>query len=470
MAELLSLEESAQQLGVSEAVLRQWIKRGLARAARRAGEYILRQSEVDRLRIESSTFAASGGDVDLIDTPSAEIRRPRALPPRSASNPDSYAGERDRRRRMGRRASDFTLEILHEEIRSAVSKALEPILPRLEEVQRQLSQMPGQEVRVAEPEPEQRLLELEALLSHQQEARESYRQRLEDSEQANLQLQKQLLQLQQQSQSSAPDPEWMNRALELERVKSDLELRLTRLQEQHTRQAESLQQAQQRLSQELNLERQARMEALEASERVRAELNEHQVASLTMEAERARFSLESRTLQAEIDRLNILLEHGDSTRRELETLQQKLASSERSASDALRVHEEKEQELRRLREQVNSLTYRLQMAGTGSTGPSPEEARKVMEKLADAQAEMAEKNQLINQNYAEIGELRSKLDDSQRKYYELHQRYEKLENEWSQLAAQVAARHMSEHQQQQAPPPPSPDKGKVWGLFGRRDS
>lgn len=187
-----------------------------------------------------------------------------------------------------------------------------------------------------------------------------------------------------------------------------------------------------------------------------------------MEAERARFSLESRSLQGEIDRLTSMQEQWDSQKRELDQSKQRLSLMEKTGDDAQKSLEEKDQEVRRLREQVNSLTYRLQMAGSGSAGPSPEESRRLMEKLADAQAEMNEKNQLITENYAVISDLRSKLDVVQRSNYELQQRFDKLYDEWGQMAAQLASKQMSDHQQQQAPPP-SPDRNKGWGLFGRRE-
>ncbi|MCW5870041.1 MAG: helix-turn-helix domain-containing protein, partial [Candidatus Eremiobacteraeota bacterium] len=118
MSDFLSLEESAEQLGVSDGQLRSWIKRGLARATRRGGDYLLRPSEVDRLRHSPPSAEEA-----------APAQRPRVLPPRSEKNPDTFAGERDRRRRMGRRASDFTLEILHQEIKSAIGAAMEQFRP-----------------------------------------------------------------------------------------------------------------------------------------------------------------------------------------------------------------------------------------------------------------------------------------------------------------------------------------------------
>lgn len=536
MADFLSVEDSAAQLGVGEATLRGWIKRGLARATRRGGDYILRQTEVDRLRVETPEFVESGekepavtevlafqdlapapalpevGSVqpEVKERPRFEAesttapRRPKALPPRSNKDPESFSGERDRRRRMGRRASDFTLEILHHEIKSAISAALNPLLPQLDELKSHLSRPTGGgEVDALLA----RVAELENQQQHFERAREEFRQRLEESENERKRLEQAastpdpyLLKRMEEAererarlesalqQGSAPDPVLLRRVEEAERERARLELAVQQsvqrfteseqerqrlelwvqqTQQQQAQHEDGAQQLLQRLTHELQAERQLRQESQEQLERMRAELADLQSNSLTMEAERARFSLESRSLQGEIDRLTSLQEKWEGQKRDQESTHNRLQLLEKTNQDAERRLEEREQELRRLREQVNSLNYRLQMAGTGSAGPSPEESRKLMERLADAQAEMAEKNQLITQHYSEIGELRSKLDTVQRSHYEMQQRYEKLYDEWGQLAAQLAAKQMSDHQQQQAPPPSSDRKG--WGLFGRRE-
>jgi hypothetical protein len=468
MSDFLSLEESAEQLGVSDAQLRSWIKRGLARATRRGGEYALRPGEVERLRDDPP-------DPQLESALEPLPQRPRVLPPRSEKNPDSFAGERDRRRRMGRRASDFTLEILHQEIKSAVAAALEPVLPRLEAIGRS-SPVPQPEVVSGGYEIEaleNRILELESQLRHQEAAREEFRQRLEEAERRR-----------HEAEARIPAPGQAQRLSELEnqllheqRARQEFQHRLEESErrrhevEHISRQAQQHEDGALRLAKELSLEKELRLEAEQNQERLRAQLEELQSSSLAMDAERARFSLEARSLQGEIDRLTIMQESWDSQKREWEQSKQRLSILEKTGSDSERALEEKNSELRHLREQVTSLTYRLQMAGSGATGTSPEESRRLMERLAEAQAEMAEKNQLINQNYAEMSELRSRLDDTQRNFYELQQRHERLKEEWGQLVAQTAAKQMSEHQQQQAPPPPHPgDRPKGWGsLFGRRD-
>ena len=444
MSDFLSLEDSAEQLGVSDGQLRSWIKRGLAGATRRGGEYTLRASEVERLRKEPPATASDSQE----DSPSSQ--RPRVMPPRSDKNPDSFAGERDRRRRMGRRASDFTLEILHQEIKSAIQAAMEPFLPKLQQSPPPSpSEAPDNSYEIEALE--QRILELEGQNRHQELAREEFRQRLEESErkrhEQDASQQKQLAELRERLEES-------------ERLRTELEQCSRQVQPQD----DGSQQMLQRLSKEVNLERQLRQEAADNAERLRSEIEELQSSGMAMDAERARWGLETRTLQAEIDRLTIMQSSWESQKQELEKSQQRLGDSDRDLR-------EKDDELRKLREQVTSLTYKLQMAGTGATGTSPEESRRLVERLAEAQAEMAEKNELVNQTYAEIGELRSKLDAVQRSHYELQQRHERLKDEWGQLAAQTAAKQMSEHQQQQSPPPPGPgERPKGWGsLFGRRD-
>ena len=497
MADFLSVEDAADQLGVSEALVRQWIKRGLARATRRGGSYILRQTEVDRLHREQDSLPQSSpsaesqetspnpspapervdaapeeGQVSSQDPPPSQSppsgrARPKVLPPRSGKDPSSFSGERDRRRRMGRRASDFTLEILHHEIKNAVAAALDPLLPRLDDIQEKLS-LPAATPSTKSHqlgELEQRIVELEGQQRHLEEAREDFRQRLEESQKERQRLEKQL---EQAPAQPAQDPELVRRLQESERERQRLETWAKQVQAQQAQHDGGTQHLLQRLSQEMQHERQLRLESQEQLEKLQGQVRELESASLTMEAERARFSLESRSLQGEIDRLTSLQEQWNEQKRDLDQTRQNLLLLEKTSSDADKSLEEKDQEVRRLREQVNSLTYKLQMAGTGATGPSPEESRRLMEKLADAQTEMNQKNELINQNYAEISELRSKLDVVQRSNYEIQQRYDKLYDEWGQLAAQMASKQMLDHQLQQSPPP-NPDRNKGWGLFGRRD-
>lgn len=410
MSEFLTVEEAAKELGMNEALLRQWIRRGQARASRRGGDYQLRLVEVARLR-EAGGVSAS---LPLpLETPPAEPAAPKKLkvrPPRSERDPSSFSGEKDRRRRMGRRASDFTLEILHQEIVSGLNSVLGPFSHRLEQ--------------------------LEARLTDPPQADDQARLELERSQKLCQELQQQLARA--SSQSSEAD-------LERERL--------------------------------LRVEAQQRVRALEDQlAGLRDQLQSQADSQLAIEAERTGWSYERMSLQGEVDRLTGLSEGWEAER---QRLQSQLATYEHAARDAqthgqtadLQRQEEESQreaELRRLREQVNSLTYRLQMAGPGSSGPSPEDSRRLMERLAEAEAAMAQKDQLIAQNYAEISELGSKLEANQRNYYELQQRYERLRDEWSQLAA----RQMTEFQQQQqlaVEPAPQPERSKGWGnLFRMR--
>jgi excisionase family DNA binding protein len=548
MSDFLSVEEAARGLGVPESLVRQWIRRGLARASRRGGDYTLRVAEVERLRQESAHLQAQVASAELslplpIEVPSTEPEpspspkpKARVLPPRS-KDPDSFAGDRDRRRRMGRRASDFTLELLHQEIKTAVAAALDPLLPRLDELQSQLqsprsadpfaeieraqSQLQFATHAVAEPAPPHDVsAEIERLHSELQQARaqtESADQqwqaernqhdelqrhvaelevRLAQQEPAQLLLQRRVAELEEELERSRTQRDLLEQAREgfrqrLEEseraLNADGEERVNRLTQQldalglqleaerQTRQQleihlQSVQSEQDLLRQHWEAElEQARSER----DRARQRVSESESGSLTIEAERARWSLESRSLQTEIDRLVGLHARFEEQRRDLESqlqrereahaqVQQRLEMVERADKDAALRFEGREHqlesEIRRLKEQVNSLNYRLTMAGTGTAGPSPEESRKLLDRIADAEAQMAEKDQLIHQNYGEIGDLRSKLEALQRQHYELQQSYDQVHDKWSQLVAQQW--QSTDHQQQPPAPGTGPDGKK----------
>jgi len=497
MSEFVSLEEAAEQLKVSDMLVRQWIRRGLARASRRGGDYYLRVTEVERLRQNPDLDHQISSDPPNLQLAGEEPRKPKVRPPRSEKNPQSFSGEKDRRRRMGRRASDFTLEILHQEILSAVNSALSPLLPKLDEFKERL-ESPG--VSVQDNSDQQILLQRIDLLenenlqirerqTHLEQAREEYRGRLQASEEARLALE-QDLKLARQSSAQREDASAnlvsLQQELDRERtLRVQREEVLKRLEEEVVRHRQSVSTNVDALQQELARERALRVERedrlKELDEEVlghRREMEKQQGLALAAEAERATWDYESRALQGEIDRLNSMKQSWDEERQQLEvrlkSYEQRLSDAERHGNEAgQRLQEqevEREAELRRLREQVNSLTYRLQMAGPGSAGPSTEDSRRLLERLAEAEAQMAQKDQLITQSYGEISELGSKLETAQRNYYELDQRYERLRDEWSQLAA----KQMTEFQQQkqhQAPvdPGPPPERNKGWGgLFRMR--
>lgn len=315
MADFLTIEDAADQLSVSEALLRQWIKRGLARATRRGGEYIMRQSEVVRLQGESANLPqlSNPGDSQereaspiakppeaaatepalvaklelILATPETQPEesaprpaRPKVLPPRSGKDPATFSAEKDRRRRMGRRASDFTLEILHHEIKSALSAALDPLLPRLEEIQSKLN-LPMATATAPSPDHsqqlslEQRIVELEGQQQHLEEARESFRQRLEDSERERQRLEQLVARVQAQAQADAQarpavDPALVQRLEDSERERKRLEEWAQQVQLQQAQHDDGTQQLLQRLSQEMQNERQLRLDGQDQLERLRA--------------------------------------------------------------------------------------------------------------------------------------------------------------------------------------------------------
>lgn len=438
---------------------------------------------------------------------------------------------------MGRRASDFTLEILHGEIKQAVAAALEPILPRLDELQARLdaanpgsppAEDPFSEIdrmraelertarEAGAPAPEEEELRLlRAELEEAKETAESLRRQLkvasaaapgelEEAREAAVLLRRRLADLEEQAEQFQLQREHLEQARETYRQRLEAtEQERLRLLDQDGR-VEQLTQQLDQLGQELQRERQLRQELethvqaiqadqdealrswqlerqklLDERERLREGALNAQSVDMTMEAERARWSLESRSLQGEIDRLTSVQTRLEEQRRELEqTLkrerellqhaQQRLEKLENADRDSTLRFEEREHqmeaELRRLREQVNSLNYRLTMAGTGSAGPSPEESRKLLDRIADAEAEMAQKDELIQQNYRELGELRSKLEAVQRQHYEMQASYDQLHDKWSQLVA----RQWTEHQAQQQPAAPPDKKSQSGWLFRPR--
>lgn len=509
MSEFVSLEEAAEQLKVSDVLVRQWIRRGLARASRRGGDYYLRVTEVERLRQSTDLDHHISKDPPTLSIEGEEPRKPKVRPPRSEKNPQGFSGEKDRRRRMGRRASDFTLEILHQEILSAMNAALSPLLPKLEEFTERLGST-GAAAPVQEDSDQLILLQRVDLLenenlqirerqSHLEQAREEYRGRLQASEEVRLGLEQELMLLRQaqaQREGTSANLEALQQEVARERtLRFEREESMKRLEEQILRQRQEMLQANMQresfssnveaVQQELARERALRMEQEAHLKRLeeellghRSEMERQQGLALAAEAERATWDYESRSLQGEIDRLNSMKESWEDERHQFEvrlkSYEQRLSDAERHGNEAVQRQQEqeaeREAELRRLREQVNSLTYRLQMAGPGSAGPSTEDSRRLLERLAEAEAQMAQKDQLITQNYGEISELGSKLEAAQRNYYELDQRYERLRDEWSQLAA----KQMTEFQQQkqnQAPvdPGPPPERNKGWGgLFRMR--
>lgn len=455
MSDLISLSEAAHNLEIGPDVLQQWVERGLARGTPASnpeqGGWDFERAEVQRLILEKHLILSQSPP-----GPAESRKRPKVRPPRSL-DPESATGERDRRRRMGRRASDFTLELLHQEIRTAVAAALSPLQAQLEQLNVAPTSGPAPDLQPEMARLQGELAEAQQLLERSEKERHRWQLKLQEETAANLdELKGQLQHLEEAREQFRQKLAQAQQEKEQSALRHQEELQRQRLQHQqeleHTR-----------------LEHERRLEQLrEETEGLRRELDQARSGDLTMDAERARWSLELHSLQGEVDRLTAVQAGWDEQKRELEQQLQQLRHKSEQQERSSQREQDLESEVHRLQELIKSLNYKLQMAGPGSSGPTPEDSRRLLERLSEAEAEMAQKNQLIQQNYAEISELGSKLDALQRSHYELQQRHERLKEDWSQLAA----KQINELQQQQQQPPPSSlpsdRKGGWGGLFRMR--
>lgn len=121
-------------------------------------------------------------------------------------------------------------------------------------------------------------------------------------------------------------------------------------------------------------------------------------------------------------------------------LQEQLGKS-RARSEALeREVQHLGSELERIEDTHNSELRRMRSAkservpedrdASASTSTSSQE-------FEELRAQMAEKDRLLGQEYEQRAVLRSQLEDTQQKYYELKARYDKEKSEWSELLAQA---------------------------------
>lgn len=574
MGEFMTMEEAATQLEVPEATLRQWIQRGRARASRRGGTYVLRLREVERLAQAELGVTLSLQPADTPErllspinlklglTPSAEpaeseTEKPRkALPPRPRDEePDSPP---DRRKRLGRRKSDFSLEILANEVREAVGQGLDEFLKPLLEGQRQLAQrldrlqqpsllqvLPRNDEALQEELEELRLTAAarERQLRHSQQENVALRQRslelegLRDLAVRNQELTAQLASAQahgaelaletgelrseirglkarlQQTPQADPASEERARAAEAALQQAERELRQSEAQAFQLRSelelmqrahSETLASSEGTNGQLLELERELmrertqsgrlaqeledlRRDAADAvnrqneNERLRAELQKLQELTQRYEGERARLANEFANLRGEAENAwensrrheehsRHLHEQYTVASQQLERVQNKLNVLEREQEQQERRSDDREQQLsaenRRLKEQLTELQYRSQMADSSQSMASIEDSRRMMEQLVELQNQMEEKDRQIGQDYSERADLRAKLEDVNRAFYELQHRYDKEKEEWSQVVARQI-QSASERERAAAQPPPSAPqaqkKDTSWG-------
>lgn len=548
VVDFISLEEAAEQLDIPDSLLRQWVKKGFARASRRGGSYVLRTSEVERLQrnpspemtvsmeleaaaarpIRKPEPEANAEDGSTHDEPAAKIeevpvQRPRVLPPRPRSEENWQV--QDRRKRNGRRGTDFSLESLHNEVRLAVEEALDVLdgridrfhetlestlrahrssaqdfdgrqaeqLERLERLAEKLVLPAPNVVEIAVPAPADtaELDELRQRVNHLEEVREEFRSRLEDSEKRRVKAESDL-----DRRARDWDTALHSRSSEYEATASELaekDSALRSAQENLERERQRNEEIEKALQKNQENLRQSRAE----NDQLRSDLESLQAVHSSsasnqglLEQERsrqleilsselselrrahARSEAYSADLQEKLDDANRALDSAQARSRETEIgrdlEQQQLKSLEVSLEAHRQREEELNQEVRRYKEQVTGLQFKLQMQTQGGATGSVDDSRKQMERLAEMEAQMFEKDRLINQSYRELSELRGKLEEQQRVFYELQQHTEKEKEEWSQVVAQqlrVAGELTHQRQLQQ---PAAPAEKSRWGLFKAR--
>ncbi|CAN0337675.1 unnamed protein product, partial [Phaeothamnion confervicola] len=299
---------------------------------------------------------------------------PRVLPPRPRSEENWQV--QDRRKRNGRRGTDFSLESLHNEVRLAVEEALDQ-LDRLERLAEKFVAPAPNVVEIAVPAPADtaELDELRQRVNHLEEVREEFRARLEESEKRRVKAESEL-----DTRARDWDSALHSRSSEFEAAASELADKESAL----------------RGAQE-TLER----ERLRGDEIEKAlQKNQENLRQSRAENDQLRSDIEN--LQAVLSSSNSnqgLLEQERS--RQLEAGQQQLKSLEAALEGHRQREEELNQEVRRFKEQVNGLQFKLQMQTQGGATGSVDDSRKQMERLAEMEAQMFEKDRLINQSYRE---------------------------------------------------------------------
>jgi excisionase family DNA binding protein len=528
VADFVTLEIAAAQLDVSENTVRQWIKKGLARASRRGGSYVLRRSEVERIRKtelrDKLNDSPAPGEFEADDSSRSDSRdfseaaegavKPRVLPPRSRE--EENWPKLERRKRMGRRGADFSLESLHSEVRIAVEEALDCLDPRLLSWQSRLEELLTRQLNSVEEtvqaavvrssketqgaEPSALLLEktqeLEASLRASEEKSADLRWKLTHLEQSREELRKQLEKSHAENDQAFVERETAEKSLqhlraELELLKSssidssvqqdEVATQIAELQSkvEQSRQAyEQLQNSNDALERE-NLSLRAKIVDLEAEKNSwQRSRDEFEMTSLQQEAR----LLETTRLENELNRAEAAVKSAEAEKAEVAM---KLAAETEAVAVQTALHkalqakvaeleaqnQELSQEAKRFKEQVNGLQFKLQVQDPTHPGGSADDQRKLLGKLADMEAQMLEKDRIVNSGYSQLSEVRSKFEELQQAFYELQQRYDREKEDWSQIVAQQlrVATEQSQQRQTQQKPASAPAAQASWkGLFKPR--
>lgn len=386
MGEFLTTEEAAERLGISERILRQWIKQGRARAARRAGNFWLRPREVERLL------------KDAQEEPEEPKLRPAVKPPSSFQLYKSPEQEGARER----------LAELESELHK--TREMEAQVTALKGQVRGLQHRLQKEVELRFQLEDRVIGDGSAVSTLERKLREMEA-RLEEEQRRRFEVEAQLSQPAAEVPPELPSEGETVDTAELEHRLGEVTAGLT----EKNRLVERLKQA---------------LEETEGELRRSAEMRNSYQAR-TERLEEALRAAESR---------NTALE------REIQALSDDLEEAERA----------RENEARHLREQMHR---------GGSPGRDAQAESELRRRVADLEAEMREKDQLIQTEYQSKASLLSRYESLEREHYELSNRYEKEKSEWSEiLAREIQNRdRMIQESYNPAPTPKSTPKG--WGLF-----
>lgn len=237
------------------------------------------------------------------------------------------------------------------------------------------------------------------------------------------------------------------------------------------------------------------MTELDELENLREDLRTLQKTALKLETERARLINDAASLRSESEDARKRIQEAEERRAraedEVKSLRQKFHEElrqveERYARAQSRVETleghmqsvEKRQEdraasiqeeNRRLKDELKGFQLRLQAEPVVPVG-SIEDTRALMNRVAELESAMEEKDRMVEQAFHDRSELRNQLEAYKQHFYELQQRYEREKSEWSNLVAHEFQRRGNETMMMQQPPAPDPksNKPKGWGLFRPR--
>ncbi len=402
MPDFVSLEEAAEQLGVDQTTLVRWIRKGHARATRRGGAYLLTPPEVKRLQ----------------DSPQVETSLELPISPKSGRR--KVEADELLEKMQARLERLEEMQSRGEEEGARGETDLEERIRRLEQ---ELETVRGEKSRL-----ELTVNPLEAQLEKIKARTEI----LLTEKEVHL---AQIRDLERQLRGQLPSPV---EAEEIARLRQELHA--------VTRQKVAFQERYSQMRDQF-------LEELELLKSERDEFRDQMANNSDLQQELVALGYERNELRADLESAQQKLSLAQSR---IEGLEKELRHSEEVGQGG----EELERENRRLKERLNDLQYKLDMGGGGSLT----ESREVLDRMANLEELMLEKDQLIQSEYEEKAQLMARVELAERELYELQARYDKEKSEWSALLAREIQNRDRLIQQSYDPTPKTEGRGG-WGLF-----